>query len=55
MTFISNNFFWFKHIKKLDRVDEFDSEIGYTTECDGDVGCNATKILPILSRWASIG
>ena len=30
-------------INKLNGVDDFDSEIEYTTECNGDLGCNATK------------
>ena len=29
-----------KHINKLIGVDEFASEIGFITECDGDVGFN---------------
>ena len=30
-------------INQLNGVDGFDYEIGYKTECNGDVGCNATK------------
>ena len=43
-----------KRIKKLNRVDDFASEVGYTTECNGDADCNATKILPVLSSLSCI-
>ena len=35
--------------KKLNGDDEFASEIGYTTEYIGDVGCNVTKCFPMFS------
>ena len=44
-----------KAYKKLNGVDEFDSEIVYTTEFNEDAGCNVTKIIPVLSSWAFIG
>ena len=36
-------FFW-KRISKLNGVDEFASEIGYTSECNMGVYFNGTKI-----------
>ena len=53
--FISHHMFCLKLIKKLNGVDEFDSEIGYTTEFNGDGGCNATKIIPVFSSWSFTG
>ena len=34
--------------KKLNGFDGFDSKIWYIKECNGDVGCNATNIFPVL-------
>ena len=55
MTLISHHLFRLKHINKLNVIDEFASEIDSRTECNGDVGCNANKLLPVLSIWAFIG
>ena len=43
------------NIKKVNRVDGFALEIVYTTECNGYVGCNVTKLLPVLSRLSFKG
>ena len=42
-------------IKKLNGVNRFHYKIGYTTEFNGDMGCNKTGILPVLSSWEFIG
>ena len=47
--FIPHHPFRFKRINKLNGVDDFSYEIGYTTECNGDLSCNATTILPVFS------
>ena len=36
-------------INKLNGADGFAYKIGYTTECNGDVGYDATKNLPVFS------
>ena len=49
ITFITYQLFSLNSINKLDEVVDFASEIGYTTECNGDLGCNATGILSVFS------
>ena len=49
ITFIPCHQFCLRRINKLNGVDEFASDVGYTTECNGDGGCNATKHFPVLS------
>ena len=46
--FIIHHLFWINRINKLDGVGDFASEIGYTSECNGVLCCNATEILPVL-------
>ena len=41
-------------VKKLNGVDEFACQIGYTKECNGDVVCNSTKVLTVFSNGAFI-
>ena len=37
------------YINKLYRIDEFTSEVCYTTEFNGGFDYNATKMLPVFS------
>ena len=47
--------FCFNHVNKINVVDDLCYESGYTIECNGYLGCNSTKLLPVLSRWSCIG
>ena len=42
IAFIANHLFCLKRINKLNVLEEFSHGIGYTTECNGDLVCNAT-------------
>ena len=54
ITLIPHDLFLLKLINKLYGLDEFASEIGYTIECTGDLGYDATEMFTLLSRWAFI-
>ena len=49
MELTPHHLFLFKLINNLNEVDEYASEIGYKTECNGDLVFNPTKILSVVS------
>ena len=55
IVFITHHLFSFNNINELKGVDNFASEIWYTTWFNRYVGCNATNILPVLLSWVFIG
>ena len=55
IVFITHPLFSFNNINELKGVDNFASEIWYTTWFNRYVGCNATNILPVLLSWVFIG
>ena len=54
MTLIPHLLLRLNRINKLNVVYEFDYEVGYTIECNWDVGYNSTKTMPVLQIWEFI-